>query len=249
MEREQAVEEENGKVEQMTRRRAQCLMHVDFEGPGVIEDLLAANAWQLGRTRLYAGDELPDPEEIDLLVLMGGPMSVNDEARYPWLAEEKRFIRRMIELGRPVLGVCLGAQLIAGALGARVYPNRDKEIGWLPVRGVDHGQPGVFRFPREILAFHWHGETFDLPAGAVHLAESAGCRNQAFQVGSSVIGLQFHLEINPQAVAALLDNCRDELDDSRYVQSVPQILGVDADRDAVLHRLLGDILDFLRQNG
>ena len=129
-------------------------------------------------------------------------MSVNDEDVLDWLRPEKQLVRDAVARGIPVLGVCLGGQLIASALGARVYPGAASEIGWFPVHGVPDVAPS-FQFPPEILAFHWHGETFDLPAGAVRLAGSAACENQAFQVGRNVIALQFHLETTPDNVEAL----------------------------------------------
>ena len=178
---------------------------------GSIESWLQRAGYEVTATRFYDSEELPPPAEVDLVVAMGGPMSVNDERQHPWLAAEKRFIRAVVELGLPVLGVCLGAQLIASACGAAVYPNKVKEIGWLPIQGVaadgdgDAGaeQPATFRFPPFLEVLHWHGDTFDLPQGAVHLARSNGARNQAFQLGASVIGMQFHLDTTPDGARAL----------------------------------------------
>ena len=135
--------------------RAHSLQHVPFVGLGSIESWLQRAGYEVTATRFYDSEELPPPAEVDLVVAMGGPMSVNDERQHPWLAAEKRFIRAVVELGLPVLGVCLGAQLIASACGAAVYPNKVKEIGWLPIQGVapdgdgDAGaeQPATFRFP------------------------------------------------------------------------------------------------------
>ena len=175
--------------------RAHYLQHVEFEGLGIIEDSLRARGVEVSGTRLYAGDSLPALDDIDLLVVMGGPMSVNDEAELPWLAAEKAFIRQALTADKRVLGVCLGAQLIASALGQRVYLGAEKEIGWLPIYGNTHLNGAAFHFPDQIDVLHWHGETFDLPAGAVLLASSEVCRHQAFQLGRSVIGLQFHPEV------------------------------------------------------
>ncbi|MBU0964972.1 MAG: gamma-glutamyl-gamma-aminobutyrate hydrolase family protein, partial [Proteobacteria bacterium] len=155
--------------------RAHYFQHVPFEGLGSIALWLAAAGFEITSTRFFASAELPDLNMIDLLVVMGGPMSVNDEAELPWLVLEKRFIREAIEAGKPVLGICLGAQLIASALGARIYPNPVKEIGWLPIQGISANDSAVFRFPETEKVFHWHGETFDLPAGAIRLAKSEGC--------------------------------------------------------------------------
>jgi GMP synthase-like glutamine amidotransferase len=213
---------------------------------GGIEPWLRSVRAEVTSTRFFERPILPDIGEVDLLVVMGGPMSVNDEADLAWLVPEKRFIRQAIEEEKAVLGVCLGAQLIASAMGARVYPNREKEIGWFPVSSVEAGAArSVFAFPPESPAFHWHGETFDLPAGAVHLARSAACENQAFQLGRRVIGLQFHLETTPGSARELAANCASELVPSRYVQSEEQILAAPASTYETIHELMGGVLTFL----
>lgn len=225
--------------------RAHYLQHVPFEGLGSIEPWLQAAGYEITGTRLFDAPVFPRPDEIDLLIAMGGPMSVNDERELPWLVEEKRFVRECIAAGTPVLGVCLGAQLIASALGAKVYPNREKEIGWFPVQTVAPGQDTAFRFPPSIDVFHWHGETFDLPAGAVRLARSEGCEHQAFQIGRSVIGLQFHLETTPASAGALVSHCRHELVPARYIQAEREILDVPADRYVAINALMADVLGYL----
>jgi GMP synthase-like glutamine amidotransferase len=209
-----------------------------------MEAWLATAGFEVGCTRLFAGEALPSPDAVDLLVIMGGPMSVNDEAEFPWLVEEKAFIRRVVDAGTPVLGVCLGAQLIAGVLGARVYPNGEKEIGWFPVQGVS-ADDTAFQFPSSIEVFHWHGETFDLPEGAVRLAGSTACENQAFQVGRSVIGLQFHLETTPESAAALAANCRDELVPGSYIETEEEILAAGPGIYAAINALAADLLSYL----
>jgi GMP synthase-like glutamine amidotransferase len=227
--------------------RLHYLQHVAFEGLGSIASWCETGDWEVSCTRLFDGEELPLPGSVDLLVVLGGPMSVNDEKEFPWLTAEKRFVGEVIALGRPVLGICLGAQMIANVLGARVYPNEEKEIGWFPVHGEEAPSADVFPFPAMVDVFHWHGETFHLPAGAVHLARSNGCAHQAFQCGRSVIGLQFHLETTPESAKALVAHCRDELVAGRYVQSEEEILAAEAGRFQVIHRLLGDILTYLGQ--
>jgi GMP synthase-like glutamine amidotransferase len=222
--------------------RAHWLQHVPFEGLGSIEPWLRRAGCDVTVTRFHESPDLPDAADVDALVVMGGPMSVNDGERYPWLAAEKRFIRGTIEAGVPVLGVCLGAQLIAGALGARVYKSPRREIGWFPVRGVFPAGGPAFSFPKEIEVFHWHGETFDLPPGAVRLAESDGCANQAFQIGRSVVGLQFHLEATAGAVRSLVESCRSELIPARYVQPEKDILAAPPGRYRRINRLMEEIL-------
>jgi GMP synthase-like glutamine amidotransferase len=229
--------------------RAHYLQHVPFEGLGCIEPWLRRAGYEVTATRFYESAELPAPDDVDLVVAMGGPMSVNDEEQYPWLAAEKWFIGAAIDLGRPVLGVCLGAQLIASARGAAVYPNEVKEIGWLPIQGVEPGagaaQPDPFRFPPFLEVFHWHGETFDLPEGAVHLARSNGALNQAFQLGDSVIGMQFHLDTTPDSARALVEHCRAELVPSMYVQSEERILSAEAAKYRALNAWMGRVLTFI----
>ncbi|HCA25583.1 MAG TPA: amidotransferase, partial [Pseudomonas sp.] len=196
-------------------------------------------------TRLYAGDSLPALDDIDLLVVMGGPMSVNDEADLTWLAAEKAFIRQALTADKRVLGVCLGAQLIASALGQRVYLGAEKEIGWLPIYGNTHLNGAAFHFPDQIDVLHWHGETFDLPAGAVLLASSEVCRHQAFQLGRSVIGLQFHLEANRALLDAFVTADAASLVPAGQVQSAEQILAVPQDTLDATAALLERLLDYL----
>ena len=197
-------------------------------------------------TRLFEETALPDPADIDLLVIMGGPMSVNDEADYSWLVAEKQFIRSAIENDKAVIGICLGAQLIASAMDAAVYPNKEKEIGWFPITGTqpDNAEE-LFAFPQELSVFHWHGETFDLPDGAMRLARSDACHNQAFQLGSRVIGMQFHLETTPGAARDIVHHCRDELRPSRYVQSGAEILGIDPPCYSTINSCMDKVLQFI----
>jgi GMP synthase-like glutamine amidotransferase len=225
--------------------RAHYLQHVPFEGLGSIEQWLHRAGYEISVTRFHLSEELPEVGDLDLLVVMGGPMSINDVDEYPWLAAEKRFIREVIGAGVPMLGICLGAQLIASALGAKVYPNSEKEIGWFPIQGANHSDGDPFRFPDEIDVFHWHGETFDLPPGAVRLAQSEGCINQAFQLGANVIGLQFHLETTVDSARAIVENCRDELVEGKYIQSETDILSAPQERYESINQLMEKLLEYL----
>lgn len=200
--------------------------HVPFEGLGTIEQWIRAHGHHLTATKLYNNDPMPDVESIDLLIIMGGPMGVHDEDRLPWLKGEKHLIEKALSKGKAVLGICLGAQLIADVLGARVYPNGVKEIGWFPIELTRAGQrsPSFGFLPQRLVVFHWHGDTFDLPAGAVHIARSEACANQAFVYDERVIGLQFHLESTPKGVAALIENCSGELVDGSYIQTPSQLM-------------------------
>ena len=225
--------------------RAHTLQHVPFEGLGFIEHWLDQSGYLFSFTRFFESEEFPDPSEIQLLIILGGPMSVNDEREHPWLVREKAFIRRCIEAGVPTLGICLGAQLIASALGAKVYRSAVKEIGWFPMMGTPTALVTSFEFPKTTPVFHWHGETFDLPEGAIHLAKSAVCRNQAFQFGDTVIGMQFHLEMTPRGVRSLVEACGDELVPAQYVNSEAQILSAPAKNYKEANDLLVEVLKFL----
>ena len=228
--------------------RAHYFQHVPFEGLGTIEPWLKATGYEISHTRFFESTDLPDTKAIDLLVIMGGPMSVNEEDKFPWLVSEKKFIREVIESGKPVLGICLGAQMIASAMGARVFPNPVKEIGWFPIYAVEPVDGSIFRFPSTETVFHWHGETFDLPPGAIRLAKSGGCENQAFQLGKSVIGLQFHLETTPELAGQMVSYCRDELVPSTCVQPEKEILSASPNRYKAINHLMASLLTFLREN-
>jgi GMP synthase-like glutamine amidotransferase len=171
-------------------------------------------------TRFYEDAALPNLADVDLVVIMGGPMSVNDETEFPWLEPGKQFIRKAIEREVAILSVCWGSQLIASALGSRVYKNPVKET--FPIEAIPH-TAAEFRFPSTCTVFHWHDEAFDLPAGAVLLATSTACKTVAFQIKQSVIGLQFHLETTPQSIRSLVENSSGELVPAPHVQSKPAL--------------------------
>lgn len=224
--------------------RIHVLQHVEFEGPAAIEDWARRSGHTIHRSRLDKGDALPELAAFDLLVIMGGPMSVNDEPLYPWLKSEKALVRSAIESGRAVLGVCLGAQMIASAMGARVYRGSEKEIGWFPVRRVTDSGAGAL-FPEKFTPLHWHGETFDLPAGAVRLAETDAVPNQAFQIGSA-IGLQFHLETTAASVRQMTENAAHEIESGKPLQQpAAEILAqtplAAPEAQAILRRLLDNL--------
>lgn len=178
------------------KMKVAVVIHHRIEPAGVIDELLEARGTPARTVRLDEANELPPWAREAALILMGGPMSANDERPYPWLRAEKALIRDAIAAGRPVLGICLGAQLIASGLGAQIFPSV-RETGWRTLIGL----PGQPLFPRAFPAFELHGETFNLPAGARLLATGEAVPCQAFACGSA-LGLQFHLEAEPPMIAA-----------------------------------------------
>lgn len=189
--------------------RAVCLQHVAFEGPGAFAGLLARRGYRLEQ-RLVPRDGLPG-DAGDLLLVMGGPMSVNDPE--PWIAEEVEFIKLAVQQGIPLVGVCLGAQLLARALGAKVRPGPGVELGMTPVRLTEDGRkdPVFGTFPSTFEVFQWHGEGFELPTGAVSLARSDLFPCQAFRHGERAYGLLFHLEMERSGAEALCRECPEDL--------------------------------------
>ena len=224
------------------------LQHQASEGLGTIEAWLQQHNHEISATRLYAGDKLPIVDDIDWLIIMGGAMSVHDEVEYPWLKTEKKFIEQAIQKNKKVLGVCLGGQLIAHVLGAKVASNRYKEIGWFPIEPIAAAKtlPAAQLFNQDMMVFHWHGDTFDLPKGAVHLAKSQACMNQAFSYGDNLLALQFHLEITEAMAKQWTQGSSEIAAGGLYVQSREHILA-DPKRftelckasDALLHYLAG----------
>lgn len=227
--------------------RLHYLQHVPFEGPAEIAAWARKKGGPVTGTRLFAGDRLPPLDAFDLLVLMGGPMSVGDEAKYPWLKEEKAFLKKAVAAGKLVLGVCLGAQLAAEVLGGKIFPNEHREIGWFPVSLTPEGEnsPRFRGLPKKFSAFHWHGDTFTIPPGARRTAFSEGCAAQALEAADGrVVGLQFHLESTPESVARLPANCAGDLEEKGpYIQTAEEMLAAAKTTQAESRRLLNTFLD------
>ncbi len=204
--------------------------HVPFEGLGNIELWAEKQGILISSTRFFEKENLEPPSDYDFLVIMGGPMNADEENIYPWLREEKKWIAQAVRSGKKVLGVCLGAQLIARVLGAPVYKNPQKEIGWWPVEWTSEAQthPIFSALPNPAAVFHWHGDTFDLPPGCVRAAKSEACLNQAFFYGSHVAGFQFHMESTPESVRLLADHCAEEIILGPFIQAREEILGKSA---------------------
>lgn len=212
-----------------------CLQHLKNDTLGNIGVWIDKKEYKLTRTLLYEDALFPAPEEFDLLLIMGGTMSVYQEDEYPWLKPEREFVRKTIEAGKPVLGSCFGAQMIAEVLGGKVTKNRYKEIGWHMVWPIEEK---IEQSPRELkgskllscmfpefTGFMWHGDTFEVPDGAVKLLESEACANQGFIYNGKVLGLQFHPEANRQWVRNLIRDSGHDLVSGKYIQSEKEILG------------------------
>jgi GMP synthase-like glutamine amidotransferase len=219
------------------------LQHVEYEPPGYVAEWAREQGDEVTGTHLHDGESLPEPDAFDWLVVMGGPMGVYDDEEHPWLVDEQALIQEAITAEKGVLGICLGAQLVAAALGADVYPAEESEIGWFPVEATPAASATPFSSLGETYeAFHWHGDTYDLPAGATHVARTGACENQAFLAEDGrVVGLQFHLEVTPETVEELLGSA-EALGDEPHVQDASTICeGVDQ-LDA-LHGRLEPILE------
>lgn len=213
-----------------THLKVHYFQHIAGEGFGSCYEFLKAHQAKITATEFFALpsdtcleiEALPQIEDVDLLIIMGGPMSVNDEANYPWLKIEKRWIRRYLATGKPAIGLCLGGQLIANALGAAVSRNTQKELGWSTVYRIDNVPQHCFELPKEFSVLQWHNESFDIPKGAIHLAENPVCRNQMYQIGNNVLGFQFHPEMTPDVLQNFLDD-----DDKIAILNGEQIRSID----------------------
>ena len=207
--------------------KVHVLQHSSINTLGTIEEYAKAKNYRLESTRFYETISPPELESFDLLIIMGGPIGVYDYKENPWLIDEKAFIKQAIEAGKPILGICLGAQLLADILGARVYENRHMEMGWFPVSasGEENKPEFLEGLPDGITVFHWHSRTFDLPMGAVKLFESEGCKNQGFIYNGRVIALQFHPEVNEDRILNLIKRFGDGMTNRPFVQKKEEMLG------------------------
>lgn len=223
-----------------------CIMHVPFEGPGVIADWVKKQGHHLEYTRLYLGDPLPDRSEIDMLIIMGGPMNVYDFHIHSWMQEEVEWLTDYIKAAKPVMGICLGAQIIAAALGVDVHPGKHREIGWHNLQFLP--SLGDYRIWKDLPAarkvLHWHGDTFPIPEGATRIASSQAFPNQGFIYKKRVMALQFHLEVTPEGVQELVEHCRDELQPGPFIQSEKEILGENKYYESN-QELMFQLLDYL----
>ncbi|OIO61354.1 MAG: amidotransferase [Alphaproteobacteria bacterium CG_4_10_14_0_2_um_filter_63_37] len=227
------------------------LQHVPFEGPAAIADWAQSRGVEVQIVRMDQNQSLPDPESVEGLVVMGGPMGVGDGDQYPWIDPEREWIGRVLKRGVPTLGICLGGQLMAAALGGQVTRNQEKEIGWFPIERTQEGQeeavaPWNPLLPERLIPLHWHGETFSIPEGATRLYQSAGCDNQAFAWGGCALALQFHLESTQASVADLLKHAKADLaEPGPFVASAQAILEERVQHEPVNLALLEQLCDAL----
>ena len=208
--------------------------HDPYDGPGYLGEALLQRGARFTIVRLYNGEALPDTSAYDMLLVMGGGMNVYQEDKYPWLVEETHAIRKAVEAGKAVLGVCLGGQLLAKVLGAPVHLGVAPEIGLTPITLTEAGKSDpLFEGLPQIESVEWHDDTFDIPSGAVALARSEGCDHQAFRFGQRAYGLQFHPEVSPVMLAEWIKEAGEPIDRSsfqRAVESKVAALQTQADR-------------------
>jgi len=219
-------------------------MHAFFETPGVIEKWARDRGHTFDGTQPYRNERLPDASDIDLLVVMGGPQSPIRIEEHPYLRAEINLISAMIVRNKPVVGLCLGAQLIAEALGARTQKSPEKEVGIFPIQLTNDGRrdPVLKGFSAEFDVVHWHNDMPGIPDGAILLARSAGCPHQAFRFGDRTYGFQFHMEPTRESIVPLLENAAGDLAPSRYTQTPEQILSFDFE---TMNRRMMNVMDTL----
>ena len=222
--------------------RIHALYHVDFEELSHIKQWAESRGHRITVTRFYENDPLPAQDSFDWLVVMGGPMSIHDESDFQWLADEKAFIQQSINDGKTVIGVCLGAQLIADSLGAKVAPSGIKEVGWLPIQLTEQGlaHPLLAGLPKnEFTVFHWHGDGFECPKGATPIATSHTWANQGFiyqtpkhkALGTWVLGWQCHFEVTNQSMVDMVSHGQTHIQEAMIdhpdsVQAAEEILAI-----------------------
>ncbi len=206
--------------------RIHCLLQTEEPACGFFPEWAVGHGHVWECTVVPRADELPKASELDCLVVLGGPMSVWQDQRYPWLSKQKRYLEKLIAAGKPVLGICLGAQLVADVLGARAYRGRHNEVGWFTVESTPESRDTWLgnTVPSRFETFLWHTDTYDLPEGAVRIARSRGFENQGF-IWNQVLALQFHLEVTPAWVRMLVNRDAEQLVEAPFSQSAETVLG------------------------
>ncbi|MDD4498001.1 MAG: type 1 glutamine amidotransferase [Methanosarcinaceae archaeon] len=209
-----------------------CLQHSSVNTLGTVEEYAETRKALLESTRFYETASSPTLDSFDLLIIMGGAIGIYDYEKNPWLKTEKEFIKETINAGKPVLGICLGAQLLADVLGAKVFENGHREMGWFSVKACPEGKEKeqeksefLTGLPETFSAFHWHSQTFDIPEGAIRLFESEGCKNHAFIYGDRVLALQFHPEVNEERIGSLIERFGTEIAEGPFILQKEKMLG------------------------
>lgn len=202
------------------------IIHAPFEKLGAIETWINEKNYQHSTTHTYKGEQLPDISNFDFLIIMGGPQSPLKVDQYPYLRDEILLAKKVIEHNKPLLGICLGAQLIGEALGAKTERSPNKEVGAYPIEVTKDGlEDPLFKlFPQQFDVMHWHNDMPGLPEGGKLLAKSAGCPRQAFSYGDRVYGFQFHLEMTPEVIKGMLEHCPEDITQGKYIRTPEEIL-------------------------
>ncbi len=222
------------------------IQHVPFEDLGYINEWGEKHGASFSRSKMYEGDKLPALDQFDFLVVMGGPMGVYDDSDYSWLAAEKGFIRTVLNSDKTILGICLGAQLIAEALGSKIKKNKVKEVGWSAMKVLPAGK-SIFGELKKVVGLHWHGDTFDLPDNAERILQNEACLNQGFLYDyGRVVGLQTHFEIMGNGLRSLLREAYESEGQGPYIQSRKELI------DGCTHipnstRVLSQLLHFMKK--
>jgi GMP synthase-like glutamine amidotransferase len=207
--------------------RIHCFQHVGFENPANISEWIETNGHSVDYTRFFEKEfELPEVDSIDVLLVLGGYMNVDDESAFPWLKAEKEFINSAISAAKKVIGICLGSQLIASASGAKVFAAKQKEIGFFPIEFSDEALSDYYfaHFTKFYTVFHWHGDTFDIPDKARRIASTETTENQGFYLDKNVLALQFHLEMNEKVIEEMLLHDGEELaEKGKFIQNIKTV--------------------------
>ncbi len=226
--------------------KIQILQNITFEGPGYIEKIAEMKGYEMHLTKLFDGEQSLPVTDYDMLVILGGPMNIYEGNEYPWLPAEKKTIEEAIQSDKFVVGICLGAQLIASVLGAEVYKNKEREIGWYPIFKTTPGLGETqLRFlPDKITVFHWHNETFDIPRNAYRVFSSEATENQSFIYEEKVLAMQFHLEMTDKAIENLIYFCEDDIELSTYVMQKEKMLSLYKKYEAANKKILLNLFEF-----